>query len=112
MVAYTFANGALFGRRYLNIMFGQKSRRPSGECWELERFVGGFVIGSDWEFKELSDWGAFVRFFGAAKLYSQIGVWFDKHKEDGSWAVVEKQNDKTVWAYFNHGVRKTEWVEL
>ena len=112
MVAYSFTNGALLGRRFLNMMFGKQNRRPTQECWDLERFVGGMVIGSDFEFKEFSDWAAFVKFFGAKQLYSMLGIWYAKYQEDGTWAVVEKQDDTTVWAYFNKGVRKTEWVEL
>ena len=63
MVTYNYVHGAIFGRRFLNILFGQKNKRPDRECWDLERFIGGLVIGSGLEFKELNDWFAFSQFY-------------------------------------------------
>ena len=118
MGTYNFVHGAIFGRRFLSILFGQKNKRPDKECWNLEAFIRGIVIGSGWEFKELKDWFDFSKFYlgGASTppifLNTMLSLWHDIYLKDGGWVVLDKLCHNTVWAYFKNGIRVSNWIEL
>lgn len=107
MVRYVRNNGAIFNRRELNKLFGKKTGRPDAECWELQNFIHNFQSGCDWDHDLLN----FVRHYGSETM-KMLPVWYAKHKEDGWWAVVEKQAGKTVFAYFKNSIRCSDWKGL
>ena len=109
---YSSDNGAIFDRNLLSRWFGQKNKRPDDECWELEHFVRNFVCGCGWDLKYWGDWCDFLQIFGRG-VYKRLPHWFAENKKDNNvWAVIEKQEDLTMEAYFKDGLRDTEWIEV
>ena len=109
---YSFKNYAIFGRKTLSRWFGTKNGRPAKECWELEWFIRNFICGCGWDVKYYKDYCNFNQEFGTEYI-KKLPEWLaENRQENEKWAVIEKQDGKTVWAYFTNGIRVSEWVAV
>ena len=106
---YSRNNGAIFDRRMLSRWFGKENGRPAKECWELEWFIRNFMVGSWGEAKYWGDFCDFNQRFETGYI-KKLPEWLaENRQENEKWAVIEKQDGKTVWAYFTNGIRVSEW---
>ena len=100
-------------RRFIRKLFNVQI--PKGKAGkeltaEYQCFVRGFLIGCDFESKS---WGDFLDFRKEFPLKtSHWQTFFQKQKEDNLWAVLENHEGATRLAYFEHGIRKTDWEPL
>ena len=112
MAKYTKKNGALFDRRILNKLFGQKSGRTNAECWGLEKFVRKIITGSGWECKTWHDFAAFNKHFDATNMWRTwltVPTMLNSTSLDETCPVVEMRDGRPQWALFEGGERQTEW---
>jgi len=78
----------------------------------LEWFIRNFVCGCGWDLKCWGDFCNFNQEFGTGYI-KRLPYWFAENKKDNNvWAVIEKQEDLTMEAYFKNGLRDTEWIEV
>ena len=110
MVKYA-GNGKL-SRTNLNTIFGKKTGRPDEECWELDRFVCNTMSGCGWDVRGWEDVLEFMNEFGLFRQ-SRWNMWKDgANPDEGMWAVVEKKDGTPRWAWFQKGMRISEWAPL
>ena len=100
----------MFGYRLVNKMFG-KEKRTKEEVTKLERFVGNLMCGCGWDCKGPMDFLMFRKEFLPLSFPAILQQWYEDHGED-RWPVVEKQDGEAVWAWFEKGIRVTEWVNF
>ena len=109
---YSRKNDAIFDRRILSRWFGKKNGRPDDEAWELEWFIRNFISGCGWDVKRYGDFAVFNQEFGTGYI-KKLPEWFAANQQETEkWAVIEKQEGKTVWAYFTNGIRASEWEDF
>ena len=109
---YSRNNGAIFDRRILSRWFGKKNGRPDAECWELEHFIRNTMCGCGWDIKWWCDVCKFNQEFGVGYV-KRLPEWLAAHQQETEkWAVIEKQEGKTVWAFFTNGIRASEWEDV
>ena len=109
---YSRNNGALYDRKILSRWFGKKNGRPDDESWKLEWFIRNFISGCGWDVKWYGDFAIFNQEFGVGYV-KRLPEWFAANQQETEkWAVIEKQEGKTVWAYFTNGIRASEWEDV
>ena len=106
-----YAGNGRLNRRYLSWLFGKKTGRPDDECWKLERFVHDTLAGNGWRCRGFDDLMDFMRAFGVN--YPNWPVWLAGSDKDADrWAVMEKQGDVHMWAWFEKSMRIGEWTAM
>ena len=109
------------GKALMKVLFEvpYKFAMSDFEFMECQKFVEGTMMGSDWPIDNLTDEMSFrdlikKSYIGTRELGANFPwrILKSKFDRDRLWPVFEERNDKCYVAFFECGLRKTDWVEF
>jgi hypothetical protein len=105
MVKYNKNTGAILGKNFINKMFGRMNRTDQ-DCWDIEGFVHGSLIGSGYEYKNFMD---IVEFNLSFDCFRNWYSWWENRPDKDTFAVVEKYHGVSGWSWVKNSKKLCDW---